>query len=119
MNRTGLKSAIGGNSGKAVDCIGALIKEGWLHEITVPPQERTNSKRSAFLIALDKPEHDAWVIESVLPEKKQVIPPSWKKSASQGIVGVLSSPSNEPEKTTAQESQQEVLIPSVPIPSVP
>ena len=79
INRTAARDAAGGNSRVAGDVVGKLIAEGWLCEVEVPQKQRTNNRRSHYLICLDAAEHDAWASTGELPADKLVIPPTWRK----------------------------------------
>jgi hypothetical protein len=79
LNRAGVKAKIHRRAIDVADMIENLISEGWLYEITVPTKDRTNNKRSTFLINLSTTEHEAWLGGFGLPNAKMVIPESWKK----------------------------------------
>lgn len=81
INKTGAKSAVRGfkkqDVGQEVE---ALLSEGWLYEVEVPSKERTNTKRSHFLVRLDTHEHEEFRRSGIVPETKKVIPQSWRKA---------------------------------------
>lgn len=79
LNRTALKSRIGMKAQEAVGLIDALLCEGHLASVTVPAKERTNPKRSEYLIYLDATERAAYIDTGALPRAKTVPPASWRK----------------------------------------
>ena len=73
------------NRQEVTDTIENLLAERWLHEVAIPPKERTNSKRSAFLVNLTTEEHEAAVRGDGLPPAKLLVPKSWRKTAAPSV----------------------------------
>jgi hypothetical protein len=79
INREGVKAKVRRNKTAVGQTIENLLSELWLYEVTVPTKQRTNPKRSAFLVDLTTLEHEAFVASGVPPDAKLVIPQSWRK----------------------------------------
>lgn len=79
INREGVKAKVRRNKTAIGQTIENLLSELWLYEVTVPTKQRTNPKRSAFLVDLTTVEHEAFVASGVPPDAKLVIPQSWRK----------------------------------------
>lgn len=79
LNRGGVKSKIHRKASDVGVMIENLINDRWLYEVHIPSNERTNSKRSAFLVNLSTQEHEAVLRGESLPSNKLVIPDAWKK----------------------------------------
>jgi len=100
LNRKGVMGVVKGHRTQDVSsCIENLINEGWLHEVDVPAKERTNNKRSTFLVNFTTAEHEAFTCDGKLPEAKLVIPQSWKKAV------IPSIPEPEQEISEIQETE--------------
>ena len=80
LSRRGVRGKVRRNVAAVNDMVELLVCESWLVEVTVPTKERTNNRRSAFLVALIAPERMVYLESGKLPEAKQVIPASWKKA---------------------------------------
>ena len=79
VNKSGLRGkGSGGNAGLAAT-IEALISDCWLYEVSVPKGQRTNSRRSAYLVCLSAEERRELMLSGKVPPEKLAIPPSWKK----------------------------------------
>ncbi len=78
LNKTALRSQVGGNATTTGHCIDALLADGWLYEVEIPKAERLKGKPS-FLIALDESERQAFTASGTPPQSKLDIPPDWKK----------------------------------------
>lgn len=86
LNREGVKAKLPRNRNEVTDTIENLLSERWLVEVAVPPKERTNPKRSAFLVALTPHEHDGVVLrKEPVPAAKLTVPPSWRKPAAPSV----------------------------------
>ena len=85
LNRTGLRGVVSGKAQVISARTDQLITEGWLHEITVPAAERTNPRKTAFLIRLNASERDEFLRSGLLPTAKTIIPDSWKKTGSRSF----------------------------------
>jgi hypothetical protein len=81
LNRAGVKAKIPRNSSVVGAMLENLLNERWLYEVEVPTKERTNNKRSTFLVRLTTEEHEAVLSGSGLPDAKLEIPASWRKPA--------------------------------------
>lgn len=79
LNREGVKSKIKRKRNDINDALNQLISEGWLFEVDIPSQIRTNPKRRFFLVAFNAAEREAFLADGVVPNDKLVIPPSWRK----------------------------------------
>lgn len=79
LNRTGVKSKIGGKTERTGAAIENLVNERWLHEVTIPNKQRANNSKGTFLVFLSAAERDAVLAGEPLPEVKLAIPPSWQK----------------------------------------
>jgi hypothetical protein len=79
LNRVGLKASIRRKASVVVAAVESLLAEHWLHEVTVPPKERTNNRRASFLVRFTAEERAATLNSGVLPAEKMVIPASWRK----------------------------------------
>jgi hypothetical protein len=79
LNRSGVKSKVRRKAQEVVTMIENMLNERWLYEVTVPVNERTNNKRSAFLVNLSTLEHETVLSGGGLPASKLEIPASWKK----------------------------------------
>lgn len=95
LNREGVKAKMKRNRKQVTDCIENLLSERWLYEVQIPIKERTNPKRSAFLVCLTTDERDALTSGMGLPLAKIEVPQSWKKALT----------SNTPEHQAAQEAK--------------
>jgi hypothetical protein len=78
-NRTGVRSAVGGNNKTLTETIENLLGECWLYEVTIPRAQLTNSKRNTFLVSLSATERDELKRNGNVPAEKLEIPPCWKK----------------------------------------
>lgn len=78
LNKTALRSQVGGNATTTSNCIDALLVDGWLYEVEIPKAERLKGKPS-FLVALDESERQAFTASGTPPQSKLDIPPDWKK----------------------------------------
>jgi len=85
LNREGVKAKVKRNRNEVTDIIENLLAERWLHEIAIPPKERTNPKRAAFLVNLTTVEHEAALRGEGMPSKKLEVPASWRKPASPSV----------------------------------
>jgi hypothetical protein len=81
INRAGVKGRIKRRGETVVACLESLLSEQWVIEVPVPPKERTNPNRAAFLVNLTPDERQAFRQGEGLPLSKQEIPPSWRKPA--------------------------------------
>lgn len=79
LNREGVKSKIKRNRNGINAALEQLISEGWLFEVDIPSEIRTNPKRRFFLVAFNAAEREAFLEDGVVPNDKLVIPPSWRK----------------------------------------
>ena len=79
LNRGGVKAKVHRKNSDVGTVLEILLNERWLHEVDIPSKERTNSKRSAFLVNLTTEEHEAVLRGEGLPSNKLVIPDSWKR----------------------------------------
>lgn len=79
LNREGVKSKIKRKRNDINDALNQLISEGWLFEVDIPSEIRTNPKRRFFLVAFNAAERAAFLEDGVVPNDKLVIPPSWRK----------------------------------------
>jgi nucleoside-triphosphatase THEP1 len=79
INREGVKAKVRRNKTSVSTTIENLLSELWLYEVTVPAKQRTNSKRSTFLVDFTTEEHEAFVASGVPPSEKLKIPQSWRK----------------------------------------
>ncbi len=79
LNREGVKSKIKRKRNDINDALNQLISEGWLFEVDIPSEIRTNPKRRFFLVAFNAAEREAFLEDGVVPDDKLVIPPSWRK----------------------------------------
>lgn len=87
LNREGVKAKLHRDRNAVTATIENLLSERWLHEVAVPPKERTNSKRAAFLVNLSTAEHEVVVGGGGLPPGKLVIPESWRKPSIPFVLG--------------------------------
>lgn len=78
LNKTALRSQVGGNATETGGAIDALTADGWLYEVEIPKAERIRNKAS-FLVALTESEREAFTATGVLPAHKLEIPPDWRK----------------------------------------
>lgn len=85
LNREGVKARVKRNRQEVTDAIENLLNESWLHEVVIPTKERTNPKRSAFLVNLSPEEHEAVIRGEGLPPAKLVVPESWRKPAAPSV----------------------------------
>lgn len=81
VNRTGLRLRIGGRNIETSQALEQLMGEGWVHEITIPKNQRTHPKRDGFLIRLTDAERRAYQETGELPPEKVTPPPTWIKAA--------------------------------------
>lgn len=79
LNREQVKVSIRRNRATVGACIEKLLAEVWLFEVPIPPKERTNPKRSAFLVNLSSDEHEAALRGEGLPPNKLKVPASWRR----------------------------------------
>lgn len=79
INREGVKSKVGRNRAVTTAQIENLISEQWLYEVHIPSRDRTNSRRSAFLVNLTTEEHEAYIATGLPPISKLEVPQSWRK----------------------------------------
>lgn len=83
LNRAGVRAKVTGKTDEINRTVDALMAEGWLHEVEVPKEMRTNINRKHFLVKLTTEEHDHFKATGQLPEAKTTtIPESWKKPVS-------------------------------------
>lgn len=80
VNRTALKTLIGGKRSTATDTINLLLDEYRLYEVEIPPRDRVNPNKKSFLISLSDEERETYKNSGELPAEKTQIPPSLKKS---------------------------------------
>jgi hypothetical protein len=100
LNREGVKAKVKRNRNEVTDTIEVLLAERWLHEVSIPPKERTNPKRAAFLVNLTTEEHEAALRGEGWPPAKLEVPASWCKPAAPSV----SEPLPQEEAGDAQES---------------
>jgi hypothetical protein len=81
VNRAGVKDRIKRRGETVLACLGSLLSEQWVIEVPVPPKERTNPNRGAFLVNLTPEERLAARKGDGLPPHKLKIPASWRKPA--------------------------------------
>ena len=98
LNREALKAKVRRNRNAVSACIEQLLGERWLHEVVIPPKERSNPKRASFLINLSTEEHEAALQTGNLPTDKLKVPNSWRRA---GVPSVSSGSSGEGLKKTA------------------
>jgi hypothetical protein len=79
LNKEQVKVTIRRNRATVGACIEKLLAEVWLHEVPIPPKERTNPKRSAFLVDLSTEEHEAALRGEGLPPDKLKVPANCRK----------------------------------------
>ena len=79
LNREGVKAKVRRRNTEVADTIENLLSERWLHEVAIPPKERTNPKRGAFLVSLTTEEHEAARRGEGMPPAKLEVPASWRK----------------------------------------
>lgn len=79
LNREAVKSKVRRNRNAVAACIEQLLAERWIHEVVIPPKERNNPKRAAFLVNLSTEEHEAALRTGDLPPDKLMVPNSWRK----------------------------------------
>jgi hypothetical protein len=79
INREGLKVRVRRNRSNVIGAIEMLLAECWLHDVLVPPTERTHPKRKSFLVSLTPVEREAWVRGEGLLAAKLAVPASWRK----------------------------------------
>jgi hypothetical protein len=84
------------------DTIENLLAERWLHEVAIPPKERTNPKRGAFLVNLTTIEHEAAIRGEGLPPAKLLVPESWRRPAAPSV----SEPAPQDEAEAAHASDE-------------
>jgi hypothetical protein len=89
MNRAGVKAKVKRRGEDVLACIENLLSERWLHEVAIPPKERTNPKRAAFLVNLTTAEHEAAIRGEGMPPAKLEVPASWRKPAAPFVPEVL------------------------------
>lgn len=80
LSKTGVKTTV--SDFKKSDIwteVEALLSEGWLYEVEVPKNQRTNTAKARFLVKLDTPEHEEFRSSGIVPAAKLVIPQSWRK----------------------------------------
>lgn len=85
LNREGVKARVKRNRQEVTDAIENLLNESWLHEVVIPTKERTNPKRSAFLVNLSPEEHEAVIRGEGWPLEKLGVPESWRKPAAPSV----------------------------------
>jgi hypothetical protein len=88
INRAGVKGRIKRRGETVVACLESLLSEQWVIEVPVPPKERTNPNRAAFLVNLTPDERQAFRKGEGLPPSKQEIPPSWRKAPVRSLASV-------------------------------
>jgi hypothetical protein len=79
LNKTGVSAAVKRNKQDVSSMINKLICEHWLHEVEIPKSMRLGPSKISFLIKLETEERDDFLAGKGLPEKKLVIPDTWKK----------------------------------------
>ena len=89
LNREGVKAKVKRNRAEVTDTIENLLAERWLHEVAIPPKERTNPKRAAFLVNLTTEEHEAARRGEGMPPAKLEVPASWRKPAAPSVPGAV------------------------------
>ncbi|MBU6257278.1 MAG: AAA family ATPase [Burkholderiales bacterium] len=87
LNREGVKGRAKRNRADVASCLESLIAEQWVIEVPVPPKERTNPKRAAFLVSLTPDEREAARRGEGLPPHKLKVPPTWRKSPAAVRIG--------------------------------
>ena len=102
LNREGVKAKVRRNRNEVTDTIENLLAERWLHEVVIPPKERTNPKRGAFLVNLTTIEHEAAIRGEGLPPAKLLVPESWRKPAAPSV----SEPAPQDEAEAAHASDE-------------
>jgi len=85
INRELVKTSIKRKRSTVSDMIESLLAEVWLHEVSIPPKERTHPKRSAFLVNLSTEEHEAALRGEGLPPDKLKVPPGWQKPGGSSV----------------------------------
>jgi len=85
LNREGVKAKVRRNRQEVTDSIEILLSERWLHEVVISKDQRTNPKRSAFLVNLSPEEHGDVINGKGLPLAKLVVPESWRKPAAPSV----------------------------------
>ncbi len=85
LNREGVKAKVKRNRAEVTDTIENLLAERWLHEVAIPPKDRTNPKRAAFLVNLTTEEHEAARRGEGMPPAKLVVPESWRRPAAPSV----------------------------------
>lgn len=85
LNREGVKAKVKRRASDVKDCIENLLSERWLHEVTIPANDRTNSRRSTFLVNLSTEEHGAIRRGGELPPAKLIVPERWKKPGTPSV----------------------------------
>lgn len=85
LNREGVKARVKRNRQEVTNSIENLLSERWLHEVVIPTKERTNPKRSAFLVTLTTEERESTINAKGLPLAKLVVPESWRKPAAPSV----------------------------------
>lgn len=78
LNRTALRSRVGGNAQNTSSAIAEQIADGWIYEVEIPKREQLQGK-SSFLVALSEAEREEFQRTGVIPDYLLEIPPSWKK----------------------------------------
>lgn len=89
LNREGVKARVKRNRAEVTDTIENLLAERWLHEVAIPPKDRTNPKRAAFLVNLTTEEHEAARRGEGIPPAKLEVPASWLKTAARPVPGAV------------------------------
>ena len=85
LNREAVKAQTRRNRNAVAACIERLLAERWLHEVAIPPKERINPKRAAFLVNLTTEEHEAALRTGDLPAEKLKVPNSWRKPGAPSV----------------------------------
>jgi hypothetical protein len=81
VSKSQLRALMKGNARAAGTLIDTLLAESWLITVNVPSHLRVNPARSAFLVALEADEREAYLANGDLPAEKVRIPASYRKSS--------------------------------------
>lgn len=79
IGRTAAALATGVQKAHGLDIVAQLIEEDWLYEVDIPPKERANNKKAAFLVRLTDQERAALRATGAPPVEKTAIPQAWRK----------------------------------------
>ena len=115
LNREGVKAKVKRNRAEVADTIENLLTERWLHEVVIPPRERTNPKRAAFLVNLTTEEHEAGRHGEGMPAEKLQVPASWRKPAPPSVPAAVPKEG----ETATRASHESAASVRTAVPSVP